>query len=360
MDKKGHQPNQPTVSVIMPVYNGERFLQQSLDSVYAQHFTSYEIIVVDDGSTDRTPAILETSAAQHANLRIIRQENHGQGYARNRAMKKATGTYILFIDADDYIDSNLLEVTVARAEEDKADVVNFNWRLLNMKHDGIEELSEFNTEVFTGKSQLVGSDCEIFLQKHNYFAWDSLYRRSFLDEHHIGFGEGYIYEDNEFIVEVASYAQRISIVDDVLYTVRHGAGSSSRSQHDTPKHYHDLMRAMKRSFETVQARTPYTSFYLAAYFLEKFTIYYQHRVPRYLLNRYLHDFVDVLHTQKLVAPKGTSYRFLRSCMSQRIFEDKRYWMFFWGVQYKTKVLPLRDKLRSGRSKLHSISDIKQV
>lgn len=341
----------PTVSIIVPVYNAQRYLQACLDSLYAQTFDAFEIIAVNDGSTDESWAILQANASSHQNVQIIKQDNHGQGYARNRALEMATGKYILFVDADDYIETDLLQQAVTTAEEDDADVVNFNWQLLVTKPNGVAELQFFNTEYFAGKRLLQGDACDEFLQKNNYFSCDSLYLKAFLDEHQIRFGEGYIYEDNEFIVSVASYARTIAIIDRPLYVVRQHGQSSTRLPESTDKHYRDFMRAIKRSYEVLVCRTPYSAFYLTGYFLEKFIVYYERRVPRQYRPRYLRDFVDIVHGQTLQAPAGHRYKFLRTCIKRNIFASKKYHQFYIGLQYKTRLLPARNKLKSSLSKL---------
>lgn len=340
--------SKPHVSIIVPVYNGEAYIQQCLESIYIQTFIDYEVIVVDDGSNDRTADILSDNKSKCKNLVIIHQNNHGQGYARNRALKQVTGTYVLFVDADDYIDPSLLSVVVSRAEDDQADVVHFDWQMLVQDLHGKYALQHQNHEKFSDKRRLTGDECELFLEKRNYYSCDSLYRKSFLDAHQIRFGEGYIYEDNEFITAVASNAHTISIANEVLYTVRHNRTSSTRTMFDTTKHYHDFMCAMRASLAALTPRTRHTSFYLAAYFLEKFIIYYQKRVPRKLRREYLHEFMNIMHDLDIVSPPGSNYRFLRSCVAYRIFAGRKYKFFYLELQYKLKfagMVGIRRKLQ---------------
>jgi glycosyltransferase involved in cell wall biosynthesis len=339
----------PSVSVIVPIYNSQDHLQECLDSVFAQSFADYELLIIDDGSQDGSADIARRNAENRKNVNIIKQQNHGQGYARNRALEQARGTYILFVDSDDFVEPDLLDVVVTRAHRERADVIHYNWQMLDNNRQGKEETTYFNKERFATKPLLQGDECERYLEKNNYFVWDALYSKRFLDQHDIRFGEGYIYEDNEFIVEVASHAQRIAIIDRPLYTMRRNNVSSSRSQYDTDRHFREFMLAMRRSFEVLVPRTPHASFYLAAYFLEKFIIYYQRRIPAPYLWPYLCEFVDILHDQNLITPNGHEYKFLRSCVQHNIFTKRRYQLFWLGVQYKTRILPLKDRFYSQRS-----------
>ena len=338
------------VTIIVPVYNAGKYLQRCLDSLYAQTFQAFEVIAIDDGSTDGSLELLRQNTETHKNTQIITQENHGQGYARNRALERARGEYVLFVDADDFIDPRLLEKTVDKAREDCADVVHFNWQMLRQNVSGLDKVEFFNTLPFATKT-LLGKECEGFLKKTNYFACDSLYKKTFLDTYNIRFGEGYIYEDNEFIVKVAEHASSIAVIDEPLYTVRMSAGSSTHSSLDTPRHYHDFMRAMRRSFAVLRPRSEYSSFYLAAYFLEKFIVYYERRVPRKYRRQYLHEFVEIMHEQAITAPKGTDYRFLRMCLNRRIFTERKYRLFYLGLLHKIKVLPAKAKVQSSLRKL---------
>ena len=115
-----------TFSVILPVYNAEETLALCLSSLTAQTFADYEIIAVDDGSTDASPAMLQAFAAAHPCLRVLTQHNQGQSVARNRAIREAEGEWLVFVDADDYVDTNYLQRLsdlLQQAQIGQADVV---------------------------------------------------------------------------------------------------------------------------------------------------------------------------------------------------------------------------------------------
>ncbi|HEY1835509.1 MAG TPA: glycosyltransferase [Candidatus Saccharimonadales bacterium] len=321
------------VTVIIPIYNAARYLQRCLDSVYEQTYQELDIIAVNDGSSDESLAILRENANQHKDLTIIDQKNHGQGHARNRALKKATGEYILFVDADDYIDPSTLKILVAEASKTGADAVHCGWKA----SDDAEQYSP--RDIFDTRT-LTASQCDEFLRIPNYFSVNSLYRRAFLRQHGIYFGEGYIYEDNEFIVQVATSANKISFVDDPLYVVHFGQNSSTRTA-STDKHYKDFLSAVEKSFAVLESRLPESKAYLASYFLEKFIIYYQRRVPRKFKRTYLREFVNNMSDKGVTVPKGAAVsKFLRMCARLKIFTNRRYRLFGWCVFYKTRILPV--------------------
>ena len=106
--------NMPKISVIMPVYNGEKYLNQCLDSVIGQSLQDIEIICVNDGSTDSSPDILRSYAAKDPRVKVFDQPNLNAGAARNLGMKYATGEYYSFLDADDFFDPQMLELAYGR------------------------------------------------------------------------------------------------------------------------------------------------------------------------------------------------------------------------------------------------------
>ena len=121
--------NQPLVSVIMPVYNCERFLIEAIESVISQSYQNWEFLIVDDGSKDKSVSIIESYVAKDSRIRLYKNESeeHGPGIARNYGMEHISGKYTYFIDADDWIEKDLLQDTVTLAEKTNADIVPFGF-----------------------------------------------------------------------------------------------------------------------------------------------------------------------------------------------------------------------------------------
>lgn len=337
----------PEISIIIPAYNCEDYLQECLDSIYAQTFQNFEIIAVNDGSRDSTLEILRANERSHRQLIVIDQVNSGQGYARNRALEKAKGNFILFVDADDRIEPLTLELTHARATRDNADVVHFDWKLSSLYSSRPDTYHYYNAEVFAHKYALEGAECDELVRLNNYFSVNNLYKKSFLNKNNIKYGEGHIYEDNPFIVEVANKANRISLLHSPLYIVRQNLSSSTRSGIDTDKHYRDFLRAVNLSFDRLEPRTEHTTFYLVSYFIEKFIVYYERRVPAKYRDAYIKGFVDILSTQEVVAPEVVGqYKLLQLCLRKRVFQDKKYNFFRLLILSKVRVIPQGKKVLS--------------
>lgn len=312
----------PLVSVIVPVFNGEQFLARCLDSIFAQTMPDFEVLVVNDGSTDETASILAEYAAAHPGLTVIEQANAGQGAARNRALGQARGEFVLFVDADDFIERVTLQVTTERALEDESDLVHFDWKFVRAKPDHLGTYDYYNIEPFWHQRLLHGAECEQLFRMHSYFSVTNLYRRSFLNENNLRYEEGQIYEDNPFLAQVFSLVECVSLVHSPLYIIQANPTSSTKSGTDTSKHMRDHLSAVQKSFATISPRTPTALGDLAEYHLEKFSIYYRRRVPKRLRADYARGFVEILAKQDLqftIFGRKTSW-LTKACLKLRVFE----------------------------------------
>lgn len=204
--------NNPLVSIIIPVYNTEPYLEQCLSSLERQSIQDMEIILVNDGSTDRSGAILKNKANTDKRFLYIEQENQGISVARNKGLEMAKGTFVMLLDSDDWFAENCIEILCRRAEETGADVVIGN--TISVYPDGRMSLwgkgnfSLFQTkEVISGKEYFVKAakyDCYVPMVSHY------LYRRTFLEGHAFRFEPGLIHEDELWTPQILVSAQRVS------------------------------------------------------------------------------------------------------------------------------------------------------
>lgn len=331
----------PLVSVIVPVFNGEQFLPRCLDSIFAQTMPDLEVIVVNDGSTDGTASILADYAARHQRLVVMEQVNAGQGAARNRALERARGEFVLFVDADDFIERVTLQVTTERALEDESDLVHFDWKLIRAHPDHNGKFDYSHIDPFWHHRTLVGAECEQLFAMHSYFSVTNLYRRSFLNTHDIRYETGQIYEDNPFLAQVFTRAELVSLVHSPLYAVQVNAGSSTKTGTDTDRHMRDHLLAVRKSFELTRFRTEQARSDLAEYHLEKFSIYFARRVPQSLRSEYSQQFVDSLGSQQIELKSGgraTSW-LTSACIRAQVFPRRRVGLLQKLVETKHAVTP---------------------
>lgn len=318
------------VSVIIPAYNVEKYIRKCLESLLEQTYQNYEIIIVNDGSTDNTLNILNEYKKKYEFIKIIDIENHGQGYARNIALSKATGDYILFLDSDDFIEKVTLQVAVERIEEDNSDLVLFDWKYY---FDNTEKFSYVNTEKFFGKKILENDEVlDLFTIKH-YFTVNKLYSKKFLIENNIKYGEGYIYEDNPFWVNVVINAKKVSLVHSPLYNVRINQNSTTKTKLDTDKHYKGFIKAISEMIKITQKKPEHDYYNLYNYIMKKFNFYYKKRVPRRYKAKFLNDFIEVMHNAVEIKEPNVQNILIKLAFKYHIFKNKRKVLF--NFIYKT-------------------------
>lgn len=200
------------ISVIVPVYNVEEYLEECLESIQHQTYTDIEVILVNDGSTDTSKEICERFCQIDSRFRLINQENQGQSVARNRGVKESIGEYIMFVDSDDIINTNVLEVLLPYM---KTDVDMVECRLTINKEEF--NLTKLSTIAFEGNSKEAILNC-IAIKEVKFCAFTKLYRREIVEK--IPFLEGYIYEDVFTGINYLKYIRKIIVVDFIGYYYR--------------------------------------------------------------------------------------------------------------------------------------------
>lgn len=219
------------VSVIVPVYNVERYLRACLDSLIHQTLREIEIICVDDGSTDESLSILQNYKEKDDRITILHQENLGQSSARNRGLDLAKGRYVYFCDSDDYLCSDALEVCYKTALKYDLDVLRFGY---NEFVDGKADLLT-PKECFTVSNVISGIDMLSYLRRHHSMTPGMPFlfiRRTEIEKHQYRFIEGIIREDHAFFTEVFMTAKRALHLEIPLYYRRVREGSTMTSPNE--------------------------------------------------------------------------------------------------------------------------------
>ena len=138
------------ISVIVPIYNVEKYLRQCLNSLLTQTYNNIEVIMVDDGSPDNCGAICDEYARKYGNFIVVHKENAGLGMARNTGLEYVTGKYVMFLDSDDYIDSELIQILYEAMKINKVDISKSGFRRIN-NSGNIKVITNYNEEIFIGK-----------------------------------------------------------------------------------------------------------------------------------------------------------------------------------------------------------------
>ena len=181
----------PLLTVVIPVYNVEKYLKRCIESILIQGWKNYDILLVDDGSTDHSPQICDDYVKAYDFISVIHKENGGLSEARNTGISNAKGEYVYFPDSDDWIESSTFSDLAEVIESDKYDIISFNREFVKGEDDLIVS-DPVLTQVFEGK------DAFVQMLKHSYitgFANDKIYRKSLFIDNNILFPSGKYYED---------------------------------------------------------------------------------------------------------------------------------------------------------------------
>jgi hypothetical protein len=219
--------SRPLISLIVPVYNVEKFLTQCIESLLTQSYKNFEIILVDDGSTDRSGNICEHYAAAHETVHVYHKPNGGLSSARNFGMNYAKGTYTLFVDSDDTIERDTLSACIPHIinEDGQNDCVVFTYSLVD--EGGKNPMVDAESSTFPVDTRLSGMQAmELLLQdKIQNFSWRILFKRKLWYENNISFPEGRLFEDVLTTYLFFLHAKYVFFLNKRLYNYRQRRGS---------------------------------------------------------------------------------------------------------------------------------------
>lgn len=222
----------PRVSIILPIYNVENYLDQCLDSVRSQTLHDIEVICVDDGSTDGSSRIIDAFVEADSRFKAIHKENGGYGKAVNAGLAIATGQYIGIVEPDDYIDASMYEKLIGNADANRCpDIVKAcYWRVCDADtdHQQIHPGFYLHTVAYPNRVFTLDEDAEFLY--HHPSIWTAIYRRDFLNDKEIRMKEipGAGWADNPWLIETLAQASSITYVEECLYYYREfNTGSSS-------------------------------------------------------------------------------------------------------------------------------------
>lgn len=224
------------ISIIIPVYNTSKYLQRCLNSVLNQTYKDVEIIIINDGSTDNSLRICSEYAAKYDNIKLISKKNEGVSIARNTGIENATGDYIVFIDSDDYLENEYLQVLVNA-------VKGYDMACCAYYEDNGESRKAILLSDSCEMDQLKALQLEIGGDLFGGYLWNKIFRRSIIEKYKLRFKKGMtLCEDQVFCVEYTMHAQRIYYVAQALY---HYIVYEDSALHSANRHEHKDLRAYK-------------------------------------------------------------------------------------------------------------------
>ena len=207
------------VSVVVPIYNAADYLRPAMDSILDQTLSELELICVDDGSTDRSLEILKEYQERDERVRIVTETNAGPALARNNGMRRARGEYVLFFDADDFLEPTFLEALYAIAKRDDLDIAISKYDIYNSRMARFEKVTDADhSEIFSpGKVTSKSEHPDHILASTVGSAWNKIFRRSFIEDKKLLFlTDVKMYEDVYFVATAMSLAERVGKVFETL------------------------------------------------------------------------------------------------------------------------------------------------
>lgn len=239
------------ISVIVPVYNVEKYLDRCMNSIINQTYSNLEIIMVDDGSTDLSGTMCDEWQKRDARIRVIHKKNQGLGLARNSGLQECKGDYIAFIDSDDFVDVNMFEVMLQTMHKQNADTCYCSYNLYSNKDNQIIEKTSINSGCYQGKKVLldiIGSEPSYPLDcVKGMSVWAALFSNEIIRKHSIQFvsEREYICEDLMFDIKYLPISLNTVVIEECFYNYCINPVSL------THKYYPDRLEKEKKLFYEV-------------------------------------------------------------------------------------------------------------
>lgn len=248
----------PEVSIIIPAYNAQLYIEECLESIISQSFSDIQIIVVDDGSTDSTPRIVEDFAKKDPRITLLEQKNQYAGVARNTGMEIAEGEYLLFLDADDIFEPFMVERMLVRAKTQDADIV-----VCRSEYYDNSTKKTWPLEIGLRLVDVAGtySGTDLSDKLFNFcvgWPWDKLFKKEFVFEHGLKFQDTRTSNDALFVYSALSLAKRIAFIDESC--VLHRVGNSASLENTREESWDNARRAIEAIEEFLHRENLYETY----------------------------------------------------------------------------------------------------
>ena len=236
------------VSVIIPVYNAEKYIERCIDSVVNQTYKNIEILLIDDGSSDNSPAICDNWAKNDSRIIVFHQQNSGVSAARNKGIELSIGDYISFVDSDDFIAENTIEKAVTAVDKNDADIVCFGVYRVNESEKIIESTENIEEKTVSSKEALL----DLSRGKLHDYPCNKLYKRKLFDN--IRYPVGKTFEDIATTYKLFLNSAKITYLPQELYFYRRRKGSIIHNMSSTS--LNDLFVFRKQRYDDLKLKYP--------------------------------------------------------------------------------------------------------
>lgn len=228
------------VSIIVPAYNVDEYLEECVQSLLCQTYTNYEIVIIDDGSTDNTYTIGKCLASHSAKIKFFHQKNQGVSIARNIGMQKAKGEYYIFVDADDVVMPKYVNILVSCVEKADMGIIGFTSKREELATEVNKDIT-FNSEFNIIEEILCGTNYDGYL-------WNKIFQKAIIEKYDLKFKSKItVWEDLLFVLEYLKHCNQIAILDEKLYYYRYREGSAVNNfRIDKYRSKYEVMEEIKR------------------------------------------------------------------------------------------------------------------
>ena len=281
----------PFFSIIVPVYNIEKYLERTITSLLENTFNDYEIIIVNDGSTDNSLNILNNYSG-NTKLVILSQQNGGLSSARNLGLNNAKGQYVIFVDGDDYITKDALLIIHNAIINKPVDLLVFG-RIFNYGEKKVIPY-KLENEVFSSPEEYLRKSLQH--SKYRTNVWDKVYRRDLIEKNNLRFINGLLYEDMFFLLQYLSYSNDVSVIPDALYLYtlnnEESITKSFREKDLDVLLYLDKAVSFVNKTTSLTKKSCYTMLqrFSLSSIVKKYMNFYKHNdIARYILNSLFND-----------------------------------------------------------------------
>lgn len=234
------------VSIIVPIYNVEKYLNCCIESIINQTYNNLEIILVNDGSTDSCAILVDEWKKKDNRIKVIHKSNEGVSKARNIGILESSGEFIMFVDPDDFLDGNFVNDMTSIMKRENSDLVICNYRKVNKRADIIDEICCFSTK----------NDRDSCIQNvmlGNGYLWNKIFKRSLIVRNSLRFNQELIVlEDELFILNYLKYCKKVSYTDKIHYNYRIHNNSVLNSQNRPDKRMVSVARGRVLIYEFIK------------------------------------------------------------------------------------------------------------
>lgn len=232
------------LSIIIPVYNSEEFLEKCINSLLAQTIKNFEIILINDGSKDKSLEICRQFAQIDNRIKVFNQANSGQSKARNVGIENAAGEYITFVDSDDWVDADYYEKLVDASERNDADIACAS--ILRVRKHSQKYRIKYTKETIFTEPQ---SKIDAARVPDMCYVWNKVYKRSLIDKLELRFIKGMFFEDVDFVTRAVFFSNKIVTVPNTYYHYWTNGNSTVKTMHKSDKKRRDSLMSKQYVLE---------------------------------------------------------------------------------------------------------------